>query len=248
MGIDFSWLVQLFPQLQQFLPGVGSGIVSGVISGIVLQFLNAVGTKAAKRFQTDDCKKALEMAVAQALDETSQSVILDEKKRFHFQKVFAAWLGKQNVVDELSQLIAPNQSSEIDMKLLETEFNSFGVPAKSLQRDIHFNRVVGCFIGNFRNTLAAQPELQGQIKIGLLDGLVQKTGTLIDESRKQTVRSTKMNICPFWDWILRRRMRIVVQLNASPFAKSISSSIPRPNLKKRLKRKNAFFVKLSRLR
>lgn len=79
MGIDFSWCAQLFSKLQQFLPGLGSGIASGVTSGIVVQFLNAIGRKAAKRFQTDAHKKALNLAMAKALDQTAKKVTSDKK-------------------------------------------------------------------------------------------------------------------------------------------------------------------------
>ena len=186
MGIDAPWLTQLPNEIQQFLIGTGSGFAGGVTSGIVVQFLNAIGRKAAKRFQTDAHKKALNLAMAKALYQTANKVTSDKDNYFHFIKVFSAWLERENVVDELSQLIDPNQSSELDLKLLEEEFTSVGFSAEVMQRDFNFYEVVGPFINNFRNALAAQPQLQEQIKIRLLDGLVQKTGTLIDESRKHT--------------------------------------------------------------
>jgi hypothetical protein len=84
MGIDAPWLTQLPNEIQQFLIGTGSGFAGGVTSGIVVQFLNAIGRKAAKRFRTDAHKKALNLAMAKALYQTANKVTSDKDNYFHF--------------------------------------------------------------------------------------------------------------------------------------------------------------------
>ena len=211
--MEIPWWNQLPHRLQHFLIGSASSITSGVISGIVLQFLNAIGRRAARKFQSSDGKRALEAAMTCALERTAQSAAPDQQKRFHFMKLFTAWLEREAVVDELSQLIDPRAHSNIDLHLLEREFTLLGFAARRLQQELRFSDAALAFMHHFRNALAEQAALQNRISIGHLDQLVRATEQLIDEERRQTRLLKKIErhvaavtLTPDWQNYLHRQV------------------------------------------
>ena len=195
--MDF-WIGQLSPEVNDLLLGAGAGYTTGVAANISSQMLEAAGRKVAKKFRPKPQQKALNLALALALSETAESLGLQKENRFHFLKVFGAWLGREAVADELCRLIDPRGDVGVDMVALSTEFEDIGFAAEKLARELDFRPVVGFFIDHFQTAAARQPELQEQIKIGLLNQVVDNSRQQLGESMKQTVllKEIKSGVAP----------------------------------------------------
>ena len=78
------------------------------------------------------------------------------------------------MVGELSQVIDPRPDAALDLELLASEFEALGYDSAQLGDEIDFEEMVAQFVANFYDAAGRRPELQGQIEIGLLRGIVQR--------------------------------------------------------------------------
>jgi formylglycine-generating enzyme required for sulfatase activity/energy-coupling factor transporter ATP-binding protein EcfA2 len=189
---------QLSPAIKELLLGAGANYSGGLAVSITCQLLEAVGRKTAKKFKPAPQQKALNTAMALALHKTAQSLGLENDAMFHFLKVFGAWIEREPVATELSQLIDPRPDSEPEMDELRQEFMQIGFAAEKLAGELAFNQVVGTFVEHFSTTAAVQPELQNQIQIGLLRQVTEKFNQQIAQGAEQTnlLRKIKNGVAP----------------------------------------------------
>ena len=113
--------------------------------------------------------------MAEALFVTASSLTDDPDTLTHYLGILGEWLARDAVVGELSQVIDPRPGAELDVALLAAEFEAAGFEPDLLGEDITFERVVGRLVQAFYDAASKQPELQGQMEIGLLRGIVENT-------------------------------------------------------------------------
>ena len=84
------------------------------------------------------------------------------------------WLARDAVVGELSLVVDPRPGAELDLTLLAAEFEAAGFEPDLLGEDLTFEQVVGRLVQAFYDAASKQPELQGQLEIGLLRGIAER--------------------------------------------------------------------------
>jgi hypothetical protein len=110
---------------------------------------------------------------------------LPAELRDHCLELFQAFLKRERVVEELTQIIDPRPDSFLNLDLLRSEFESAGFDPDS----IGFADVIQGFISSFYDSAAAKEELQGAIEIALLRQIAASSGVQIALMERQTTAS-----------------------------------------------------------
>ena len=148
------------PELRAFLIGLAGDIVGKI--------LDATGRGVRKLFAGDPQQNALRRAVARALADAFHDQ-LDEPELFkHYVGVFAEWAGRDEVAEQLTQLIDPRPDIQPDMALLRREFAALPDGYDPDWLGVPFEQTVLRFIQAFRDAAGGERELQGTLNLQLL--------------------------------------------------------------------------------
>ena len=150
------------------LPPELRDLLIGLAGDIVGKLLDATGRGVRKLFAGDPQQNALRRAVAQALADAFHDQ-LDEPELFkHYVGVFAEWAGRDEVTEQLTQLIDPRPDIQPDMALLRREFEALPDGYDPDWLGVPFEQTVLRFIQAFRDAAGGEPALEGTLKIQLL--------------------------------------------------------------------------------
>jgi len=172
--------------VQDVLIGATGNFLAGLALEITTRILDTVGYQVRKRFHTEPQKQALTQAMAEALTYTIQGLTKEPEMMIHLLEIFNKWTEQESVAGELSQIVDPRPNVELDLDLLRNEFETLEYAPDLLGLTITFEDVVARFVHAFYDAAALQPELQGQIEIGLLRGIVEHTELQLSQNKKQT--------------------------------------------------------------
>jgi formylglycine-generating enzyme required for sulfatase activity len=155
------------------LLGAAGDFLGGLAADVTGRLVDAAGYQVKKRFRPEPQQVALNAAMAEALFVTASSLTDDPDTLTHYLGILGEWLARDAVVGELSQVVDPRPGAELDVELLAAEFEGAGFEPDLLGEGITFERVVGRLVQAFYDAASKQPELQGQLEIGLLRGIAE---------------------------------------------------------------------------
>ena len=173
--MDLTWFNTLPEPVKALLLGAAGDFLGGLAADVTGRLVDAAGYQVKKRFRPEPQQVALNAAMAEALFVTASSLTDDPDTLTHYLGILGEWLARDAVVGELSQVIDPRPGAELDVALLAAEFEAAGFEPDLLGEDITFERVVGRLVQAFYDAASKQPELQGQMEIGLLRGIAENT-------------------------------------------------------------------------
>ena len=136
--MDLTWFNQLAEPLQTILLGGAGGYMAGMAADVSGRFLRVLGRRVQKQFRDTPRQQALNLAMAQALHETVRLITDDRETVKHYLGIFNEWMKREDVIEELSQVIDPRPDSDIDMDLLASEFEAAGLAPELLGEDVEF--------------------------------------------------------------------------------------------------------------
>ena len=172
--MDLTWLNTLPEPIKAILLGAAGDFLGGMAADVTGRLVDAAGYQVKKRFRPEPQQVALSAAMAEALFVTASSLTDDPDTLTHYLGILGQWLARDAVVGELSLVVDPRPGAELDLTLLAGEFEAAGFEPDLLGRDITFEQVVGRLVQAFYDAASKQPELQGQLEIGLLRGIAER--------------------------------------------------------------------------
>ena len=186
-----TWFNSLAQPIQDVLIGATGDLAGGLVGQAVAALLGETTGRVRRRFTPTPQSQALHRAMARALVEALAAVDAEPEVQAELLGHFASWLERPNVAGELTQVIAPDPKVELDLELLEAEFEAAGFAPELLGHEhdleaIDFAEVVARFVRNFYDAACQEPELTPAIELQLLRGAVERLETLAQESRRQT--------------------------------------------------------------
>ena len=116
--------------------------------------------------------RAMTEAVSFALSQWQMS----EEELEHYLELFQEWLLSAVVVGEFRLLLMPQQERELDIELLQEEFEATSLSLDHL--GIPFDELIQDMVGVFYLAAREEPDLQPVLMISLLENIVDQTGAL----------------------------------------------------------------------
>ncbi len=219
--MDPTWFNQLAKPLKDLLLGSAGNYLGGVAGAATGRIIRFAGVRIVKKFKPEPRVQALNLAMAQALHETTDALTDKPDAYEHLLGILREWIDREEVALELSQVIDPRPDAEIDLNLLHREFEALGYSPEMLGEGVNFFELVMKLVQSFSNAAALQPELQGQIRIGYLRDIAEGMNILVQESieRSRDVKRLARRGAP--DMTPRKRAylsRIVNQCDFLPLA------------------------------
>ena len=157
--------------------GAIDSLTGGLATSFVVEVLRTAGKQIRGRFSTPEQKRALQSAVTKALRVALDAWVLSEEEVDHYRELFRKWLMNSAVLGEFRTLLSPSEDSELDLDLLQEEFEATGLSAEHLGT-VSFERLIQDMVGTFYLAAAEEKELQEPLKIGLLRQVVERMGAL----------------------------------------------------------------------
>ncbi len=191
--------------------GVLIKAVDALAGEITKRLVDAAGAGIRKKYGVAPRKAALERAMTEALAGAITNLTKDENLMEHYLGMFRQWMLRDGVIDELTQVIDPRPDMEPDFQKLREEFEAAGYDPKRLGEGVNFEDVITHFMRAFLNAAKKEGELQDEIKIGLLERLVQLTEQMLDQvqNRAPTNQTTEFIFGPSFN-------ARVIKIYASP--------------------------------
>jgi len=171
-----EWFLQLSTPVQTLLLGASANFSGGLAAKAVELMLGLSSNRIRKKFQPEPRRRALNLALAKALSRTVGGLTDDPNLTVSFLEYFGKWLERDEVVDELCQVIDPRPGAEIDLELLAREFEAAGFEPGQLGEGQEFTAIAGQLVHELYLAAATDSELQGAIEIQLLAELAEKAG------------------------------------------------------------------------
>ena len=192
--MDLSWLNSVPEPLKSILIGAAGDFMGGMAADIAGGLIGAASSGIRRRFQPDPQRLALNRAIAKALYVTVSSLSDDVVLKQHYLTLLGDWIGREPVTEELCQLVDPRPELTLDMALLRREFQAAGYEPDLLGRGVLFDEVVACFVAAFRDAAAAEDELEGPIKIGLLRTIADRAEQQVQHGEQQVRLLERMTL------------------------------------------------------
>lgn len=148
-----------------------SGYTGKIAADLTMRLLIAAGTRVARLFQDEPHTRALQQALSEGLTKAVGRLPLTSEYRDHYLELFQAFMKREAVIEELSQVIDPRPGASLNMDLLRSEFADAGFDPDT----IAFQDVISAFVAAFYDAAAKNRELQGAIKIGLLRKIAENS-------------------------------------------------------------------------
>ncbi len=148
-------------------------LAASLATHLAEKLLDATTRRVREKFSGDKQKQALTTALQEGLETSLSSFHLEKVDEDHFNSMFEDFLYKPVVIDELTHIIDPRPSAEIDLNFLLSEFTAEGFDSETLIY-FDFETFIVLFCESFYDSAAKQPELQGAIQIGLLRKVVDQ--------------------------------------------------------------------------
>ena len=155
--------------------GAIDSFTGGLATSFVVEVLRTAGKQIRGRFSTPEQKQALQNAVTKALRVALDAWVLSEEEVDHYRGLFGQWLKNPAVLGEFRTLLSPSEDSELDLALLQEEFEATGLSAEHLGK-VSFKPLIQDLVGTFYYAAAEENELQELLKIRLLRQMVERMG------------------------------------------------------------------------
>jgi formylglycine-generating enzyme required for sulfatase activity len=172
--MDLTWFNTLPEPIKTILLGAAGDFVGGLAADVTGRLVNAAGYQVKKRLRPASQQVALNAAMAEALYVTAHGLTDDPDTLTHYLGILGQWLARDAVVGELSLVVDPRPGAELDLTLLAGEFEALGFEPDLLGEEFTFEQVIGRLVQAFYDAAGKQPELQGQLEIGLLRGIAER--------------------------------------------------------------------------
>jgi hypothetical protein len=171
-----------------FLFGLGEKIAIGLAADLV----KASASKVRKLLSKGEAQKALEAAIAAALDDALTAVDLPEAEQAHYEHVFEEFFRCEAVVDELAPLLDPRPDVELDLEALSRELREAGCDPESIQ-SFHLDDFLRRFASAFYAAAASQPALRDNLEMKLLGEMVSRMGVVAHASERSAAATERMS-------------------------------------------------------
>lgn len=180
-----TWFNTLPLPIQEVLTGATGDLAGGLVGGALSALLGKASGRAQRYFAPNPKHEALQRALARAMVEALTALIDDPLVLRELLGHFGHWLERPAVALELTQVIEPDPDVEIDLEVLEAEFEAAGFAPELLVKQIDFADVVVRFVRSFYNAACQEPELIPPIKLQLLRGMAERLETLVQSAADQ---------------------------------------------------------------
>ncbi len=180
-----AWLATQPQPIQDVLTGATGDLTGGLASQAVVALLGQASGRVRKQFAPTPQQEALHRAMARAMVETLAEQIDDPLVLAEVLGHFTQWLKRESVAVELAQVIDPNPTVNLDLDLLEAEFERAGFAADLLGDEVEFSTIMAGFVRSFYDAACHEPELTPAIELQLLRGMAEQLVTLAAENRRQ---------------------------------------------------------------
>ncbi len=160
------------PDVQAVLNGPLGEYMANLASDLTLRLLHFVSAPLRKRLRPDPQQTAIQQALAYALATAFADQASDPTLFRHTISLFQEWAERDEVARQLAQLIDARPESELDLSLLQAEFEAAGYTPDALGAGVDFVDRAQRLARAFYDAAAAHPDLRDPIQIGLLRRLV----------------------------------------------------------------------------
>ena len=167
------------------------GLAEKIAANIVVSLLKASAGIVRKRLGQGEAKKALETAIAEALDEALEGQELDDEAREHYGPLLAEFFAREEAAFELAQLLDPRPDQVPDFDTLTHEFRMAGnVPETMSGFDL--DSFLRAFFSAFYAAVGSEDSLRAGIDHKLLGTQLQQLGIAVSEIRRAADAGERM--------------------------------------------------------
>jgi hypothetical protein len=156
-----------------FLPGLGEKIALS----LTLDLVKASAAVVRRRLGKSDADKALQAAIAQALDEALASIDVPADLSAHYEGLLQDFFRREEVIVELAQLLDPRPDVELDFAVLTEQFETEHDRASLEHLDLA--TFLRAFASAFYGAAASREALKGSLEMKLLGEMVKRMGLTV---------------------------------------------------------------------
>lgn len=171
-----------------FLPGLGEKIALG----LTMDLVKASAAVVRRRLGKSAADKALQAAIAQALDEALASIDVPVDLSGHYASLLEDFFRREEVVAELAQLLDPRPDVELDFAAVTKQFETEHDRATLGHLDL--TAFLRAFASAFYGAAASQEALKGNLEMKLLGEMVKRTGLTVQATERTAAATEVMTV------------------------------------------------------
>lgn len=171
-----NWLNPLDQYIVDYLIGSAGDATGGIVSHIAVSLVNKLSTRLKKRFDEPQIQQELEETLTEALAYAFGQWSISEDTADHLFDLLYGWFEQPVVLDELKKLITTPINLQVDIEILQEEFEEAGLSL--LQIGIPFDEFIQDLFAGFYQHAKEQPELRKVLVLANLEATVNEMHAL----------------------------------------------------------------------
>jgi HEAT repeat protein len=168
-----------------------TGFGEKIAISLTMDLLKASAAVVRRRLGKSDAEKALQAAIAQALDEALTSFDLPPSDRDHYGHIFEAFFRREAVVAELAQILDPRPGVELDFGGLAKELKEVGCDPDTIS-PFRLEDFLRTFASAFYGAAASQEVLRGNLEMKMLGEMVSRMGLAVQANERAATAVEQM--------------------------------------------------------